>query len=60
MQLNIHAPSLGIGAVIAAVSILGAFFVLGLNVSENDNPTKIKLEDNSEQVTKTSDSDNIA
>ncbi len=29
MQLNIHAPSLGIGAAIAAVSILGAFFVLG-------------------------------
>lgn len=51
MQLNIHAPSLGIGAAIAAVSILGAFFVLGLNVSENGNPAaKINLADNTEQV----------
>ena len=56
MQLNIHAPSLGIGAAIAVVSILGAFFVLGLNVSENDNPVaKIKLTDSGEQEVQKSD-----
>lgn len=56
MQLNIHAPSLGIGAAIAVGSILGAFFVLGLNVSENDNPVaKIKLTDSEEQEVKKSD-----
>ena len=56
MQLNIHAPSLGIGAAIAVVSILGAFFVLGLNVSENDNPiAKIKLTDSGEQEVQKSD-----
>jgi len=59
MPLNIHAPSLGIGAAIAAISILGAFFVLGFNVSENDSPSaKIKLADNTEQA-KESDSTKI-
>lgn len=56
MQLNIHAPSLGIGAAIAVVSILGAFFVLDLDISENDNPiAKIKLSDTSEKQAKESD-----
>ncbi|MGI0009787.1 MAG: hypothetical protein ACREAE_00110 [Nitrosopumilaceae archaeon] len=54
--MNIHAPSLGMGAAIAAVSILGAFFVLGLDTSENDNPiAKIKLSDTSEKQAKESD-----
>ncbi len=56
MQLNIHAPSLGIGAAIAAVSILGAFFVLVLDTSESDNPiAKIKLSDTSEKQIKEND-----
>ena len=59
MPLNIHAPSLGLGVVIAAISILGVFFVLDFGVSENDNPNaKVKLSDNTEQA-KGSDSNNI-
>lgn len=61
MQLNIHAPSLGIGAAIAAVSILGAFFVLDFDTSENNNlAAKIKLDDSSKQEIKENDSGNIA
>ena len=59
MPLNIHAPSLGLGVAIAAISILGVFFVLDFGVSENDNPNaKVKLSDNTEQA-KGSDSNNI-
>lgn len=50
MPLNIHGPSLGIGAAITAIAILGTFFVLGLDTSGNDNPAaKIILSDNTEQ-----------
>lgn len=46
MPLNIHGPSLGIGAAITAISILGTFFILGLDTSENDKPVaKITLSD---------------
>ena len=59
MPLNIHAPSLGLGVAIAAISILGVFFVLDFGVSENDNPNaKVKLSDNIDQA-KGSDSNNI-
>lgn len=51
MPMNIHPPSLGIGAAIAVISILGVFFVLDFDVSENDNPSsKINLDDNTEQA----------
>ena len=51
MPLNIHGPSLGIGAAITAIAILGTFFVLGLGTSGNDSPTaKIKLSDSAEQT----------
>ena len=51
MPLNIHGPSLGIGAAITAIAILGTFFVLGLDTSGNDNPTaKIQLTDNTERA----------
>ncbi len=51
MPMNIHAPSLGIGATIAAISILGAFFVLDFDVSEKDNSSaEINISDNPEQT----------
>ena len=46
MPMNVHSPSLGIGAAIAVISILVVFFVLDFDVSENDNPSaKINLDD---------------
>lgn len=48
MWLNIHGPSLGIGAAIAAVSIFVAFFVFGLDFADDfKSITKIQEKDNS-------------
>jgi protein-disulfide isomerase len=44
MLLNIHGPSLGIGAAIAVVSILGTFFVTGLDFS-NESMKNQELDD---------------
>jgi len=53
MPMNIHAPSLGIGATIAAIFILGAFFVLDFDMPEKDNPSaEINISDNPEQAKK--------
>ncbi len=42
MPLNIHGPSLGIGVAIATASILGAFFVFGLDFTTDLQPTTEK------------------
>ena len=53
--MNIHGPSLGIGVAITAVSILGAFFVLGLYSSENGIPSaETKLAGTAEKQVKQS------
>lgn len=43
--MNIHGPSLGIGAAIAAISILGAFFVMGSDFMDVDDVRNQKVTD---------------
>lgn len=49
--MNIHLPSLGIGASIAVISILGIFFVFDFDITEDENPSTNINTSNSQQQT---------
>lgn len=52
MPMNIHLPSLGIGATIAVIFILGAFLIFDFDVSKDEDPSENNnTTDNPQQTT---------